>query len=118
MVAVICPFCGDLMDATPNSDDIAAWYATHHPHLPVHSVIPSGCADCLRPYTVGESVVVRSDPGNVVYTVTALISSPDNPDLVTLRHPDGPEPTFAKSQIRLYVPEPDQPLPAKKDGYF
>ena len=63
-------------------------------------------------------MVVRSDSDDVVYTVIALISSPDNPELVTVRHPDGPERTFAKSQIRLYVPAPDLPPVAKQDGYF
>jgi len=106
------------MDATPDSDDIAEWYATHHPHLPVHSVIPSGCADCLRSYSVGESVLLRSAPDDVVCTVIALISSPDNPDLVTVRHPDGPERIVAKSQIRLYVPTPDLPPATKQEGYF
>ena len=88
------------------------------PHLPVHSVIPSGCADCLRTYAVGESVILRSDPDDVAYTVTALISSPDNPELVTVRHPDGPERTVAKSQIRLSVSAPDLPPAIKQEGYF
>jgi hypothetical protein len=84
-----------------------------------YSIIPVKCGDCSRSYAVGDAVVLRSDPDATVYTVVALIASLNHPDLVTVRHPDGPERTFAKSQLRPHeIPGIVTPSPVKREGYF
>ena len=119
MVAIICPYCGAGMDGTPDTDDIAQWYATNHPHLPVHSIVPQTCSDCARSYSVDDTVVLASDPTAITHIVIGLIASPNQPDLVTVRHPDGPERTYAKSQIRPHENNGvASPTPGKRDGYF
>ncbi|MFN3153681.1 hypothetical protein [Bremerella sp.] len=118
MVHFICPYCSNGMDGTPDCDDIAQWYAQHYPHLPVDSPVPGVCSDCARRYAPGDQVVLRSRP-DVVFTVVGVIASPSHPELVTVRHPDGHQVTYAKSQIRLPSDsEASAPRLPKEEGYF
>lgn len=104
---------------TPNCADIAQWYAKHYPHLPVDSIVPGICWDCYQQYAPGDQVVLRAQPEGNVLTVIDVISSPGNPDVVTARHPNGKEETFAKSQIRRHKQrDADADLGVKRDGYF
>ncbi len=120
MVETICPYCGMLMDGRPNCDDVDQWYARYHPHLEVGSVVPAVCHLCSHTYAVGDAVVLRAETAPTQHTVVAVVSSPHQPDVVSVRHADGQIRCYAKSQIQPVVPQrvsdgPDLPKP---EGFF
>lgn len=119
MVVIICRHCGDAMDSSPNIDDLAQWYAINHSDLPVGGDIEVICGNCSRSYDAGDSVVLRSEPDGTVYIVVAVDALPDQPDMVTVRDPDGFEAMHATSQLQPSRQiDPDSPPAIKKDGYF
>lgn len=93
----------------PVDDDVSQCYAKHHPQLPVDSPIPTVCSECACRYSLGDLVVLCSQPKRAVFRVVGLIASSGNPDLVIVRHPEGHPLTYAKTQICLRPASPDGP---------
>ncbi|PHS10654.1 MAG: hypothetical protein COA78_10860 [Blastopirellula sp.] len=118
MVALICPYCGELtMDGTPNMRE-REWYETHHPDVPVGSALPMRCSDCSHSYAEGETAVLRNN-NDLVYTVKWVIQNSDCPPLVAAADRTGGIQYFATTQIRpLRDVKTNHSTAEKKAGYF
>ena len=122
LVTTMCVYCGDsVMDATPDSDDVAQWYAKYPPALPVGSRVPDVCPDCNHQYAVGEKIKIRGDSQSTLLVVTGIAETAGLPEIIVASHPDGRELCLAKSQLRLVSSresETEADVPKKEEGYF
>ena len=133
MVETKCIYCGSgVIDATPNCDNIAKWYALHYPDLPVNSSVPDICNWCGFDYEIGDLVHLRSSDSNAQYSVVGYASLPSAgreylSRLIVVQDAKGNVRTFRKMRIqpvphrRVTVESEDRAFSdngLKKDGYF
>ena len=120
MTTTICNCCGEVIHGSPDPSSIEEWYRTHHPDLPIGSVVPGLCFDCSQTYEIGSMVVSRDPNDEMVYTVQRVIPYKEFPPLLEVIATDSHVRHFAASRMRAYLApfESSQPPCVSKSGYF